>query len=97
MKQYVKVTPSYLTSAASKLSGYISRFEAGYRELLALMEGMRRWEGMDAQAFTAQVLGFEDDLQNMAALLKEYQKLLEYSASSYIDKQNYLYEMGRTL
>lgn len=96
-RNYVRVTPSSIKSAASSISNKISSFERDCRQLQTLVASSPKWQGKDAEAFAAQFKGFEDDLEKMIALLKAYQELLEYSAAHYIDKQNYLYEMGRQL
>lgn len=85
----IKVTPAELRTVASKIRSQAEDYAKQYTQLFNDVDGMANaWKGKDNTAFTNQIKGFQDDFQNMKALLEEYAAFLDKSANAYEQTQD---------
>lgn len=95
--EYIKVHPSVIVSSANTMETAIAEYETIYKNLISTVETTLKWEGIDAKSYITQVQGFKDDFQSMVSILKQYVELLKECSSTYVEVQDYLYQMGRQL
>lgn len=89
MGKKITVTPETLTSTAEKIDGLAADYQKVYTSLYGEIDKMKAaWDGEDNAAYTAQVKGFQDDLQKMYKLMIDYSQFLKMSAKSYEATQN---------
>ncbi|MBP3413774.1 MAG: WXG100 family type VII secretion target [Clostridia bacterium] len=83
------VTPAELEKASAQVSNLAEEYTQQYRQLFSEVDAMgSAWQGVDNQAFTNQIKGFEDDFIKMVTLLGDYANFLKYSAQHYTEVQN---------
>lgn len=78
------VTPVELERASAQIANLADEYNHLYRQLFAEVDAMgSAWQGVDNQAFTNQIRGFEDDFVKIVAILGDYANFLKHSAQHY--------------
>ncbi|GFN30950.1 WXG100 family type VII secretion target [Paenibacillus xylaniclasticus] len=88
MAKRIKVDPSQLETAAGKIRDQATEYQKLYNQLYNDVAHMgNAWKGEDNRAYTQQIDGFKDDLENMKRLMDEFARFLTESAKAYKDTQ----------
>ena len=98
MSRKIMVEPSRLDTAASKIEALVGEYQKLYAQLYSEVDGLgAAWKGQDNVAFVTQIKGFEDDFQNMSAIMSEYARFLRDSATKYRETQTEVMNSARRL
>lgn len=94
----IKVTPTELRTAASKIREQLEDYTTQYTKLFSHVDDMAAaWQGKDNTAFTTQINATLENFQSMKSLLEEYATFLEKSAQTYEDTQTQLTTAAKQL
>lgn len=92
------VDPAKLKSAAGKMESQSADYARLYNQLFTEVQGMARaWQGVDNQAYTTQIEGFREDLNQMKKLMDDYASFLKQSAETYTNTQQQVVSQAKTL
>lgn len=98
MARSITVDPAKLESASSKIDQQSADYERIYKNLFSEVSAMKAaWAGTDNIAYTTQIEGFQDDLQKMTQLMRQYAEFLKLSAKTYRDTQNEVVNAAKRL
>lgn len=98
MARAITVDPAKLESASAKIDQQSADYERIYKQLFSEVSAMKAaWGGVDNVAYTTQIEGFQDDLQKMTQLMKQYSEFLKLSAKTYRDTQTEVVNAARRL
>lgn len=85
----IMVEPDRLESAAASIESADSEYNRIYQAMYAEVDKMSsNWQGKDNTMFTSQIKGFEDDLRQISAIMRQYADFLRTSARSYREAQD---------
>ena len=94
----IMVDPAKLNSAAGKMEQQAADYAKIYGQLFTEVEGMAKaWQGADNLAYTTQINGFKDDLNQMKKLMDDYAAFLKQSATAYKITQDQIVNQAKTL
>jgi len=98
MARSITVDPTKLESAAAKIDNQSTDYERIYKALFSEVNAMKAaWAGVDNMAYTTQIEGFQDDLQKMTQLMRQYSEFLKQSAKVYRDTQSEVVNAAKRL
>jgi WXG100 family type VII secretion target len=98
MARSISVDPTKLESASAKIDNQAADYERIYKQLFSEVGAMKAaWAGVDNVAYTTQIEGFQDDLQKMTQLMRQYSEFLKQSAKVYRDTQNEVVNAAKRL
>ncbi|MCD1257382.1 WXG100 family type VII secretion target [Paenibacillus athensensis] len=84
MGRKIVVDPVKLEAAAKQMTAQADDYKSLYEKLYSEVGGLKAgWDGVDNQAFVAQIEGFREDFQNMMTLMTQYAEFLTTSAATY--------------
>lgn len=86
----IRVQPSELTAAASKIVSYRSNYIDDYNEIINKVNNLTStsFGGADAEAFAQKVQEFKKDFIQMENILQEYINFLNNAAEAYKNAQS---------
>ena len=92
------VDPAKLDAAAASIEQQAADYQKVYQQLFTEVEGMAKaWQGADNLAYTTQINGFKDDLNQMKKLMDDYAAFLKQSATAYKNTQDQIVNQAKTL
>jgi len=84
MGRKIVVDPAKLEAAAKQMNAQANDYKSLYEKLYGEVSGLKSgWDGVDNQAFVAQIEGFKEDFQAMVTLMTQYADFLTTSAGTY--------------
>lgn len=94
----IMVDPSKLEIAANKMEQQAADYAKLYKQLFTEVEAMEKaWQGADNIAYTTQIQGFREDLNQIKKLLDDYSTFLKQSAKIYKNTQEEVVNKAKTL
>ena len=94
----IKVDPAILKSTAGKVDAQAAEYRKEFAQLYADVDAMKAaWQGVDNQAFTAQIEGFRPEFEKMAKLMDEYSSFLKQAAEVYQSTQDQIAAAAKKL
>lgn len=95
----IRVQPSELTAAASKIVSYRSSYIDEYNELVRTVNNLTSgsFGGVDAEAFAEKVTTFKKDFMQMENILQEYIDFLNNAAEAYKNAQSKVVSSAKSL
>ena len=98
MAKTIIVTPEQLETTAGTIEGLAADYQAQYNQLYTETNAMASsWSGKDNVAFTNQIAGYKNDLENMHRKMIEYASFLRKTAKAYRDTQDAVVSEARRL
>jgi len=98
MARSITVDPAKLDSASAKIDQQSADYERIYKQLFSEVSAMKAaWAGVDNVAYTTQIEGFQDDLNKMTQLMRQYSEFLKLSAKTYRDTQQEVVNAAKRL
>ena len=98
MAKTIIVTPEQLETTAGIIEGLAADYKAQYNQLYTETNAMASsWSGKDNVAFTNQIAGYKNDLENMHRKMIEYASFLRKTAKAYRDTQDAVVSEARRL
>lgn len=74
------------------------RYNGAVQKLYNSVQAMQaNWQGEDNQAYTDQIMGFQNDFTNMSTLLQQYADFLKNTATAYAETQDNVASDARAL
>ena len=96
--QYIRVEPQQLTDCALRIENSEEDYRRLGNELYARVDALAEaWQGKDNIAFTTQIRSYEEDLQQIALIMRQYAEFLRNSARAYSETHEGLSEEARRL
>jgi WXG100 family type VII secretion target len=98
MARSITVDPAKLESASAKIDQQSADYQRIYKNLFNEVSAMKAaWAGVDNIAYTTQIEQFQDDLEKMTQLMKQYAEFLKVSAKTYRDTQSEVVNAAKRL
>jgi len=89
MSGSIKVDPAMLKSSAAKIDAQSAQYRKQFAQLYNEVNNMKNaWQGVDNQAFTAQIEGFKPEFEKMAKLMDDYSQFLKSASTAYQKTQD---------
>jgi len=84
MGHKIWVAPAVLRGKAGTIRGLARSYGDAYRKIYVQVDSLRStWRGADNDAFTVQIEGFRQDLDDMRTLMMQCADFLDTSADEY--------------
>ena len=98
MAKTIIVTPEQLETTAGRIESLAAEYKTQCNQLYSETNAMASsWSGKDNVAFTNQIAGYKNDLENMYNKMIEYASFLRKSAKAYRDTQDAVVTEARRL
>jgi len=94
----IKVDPAVLKSTATKVDTQAAEYRKQFGNLYTEVETLKAaWQGVDNQAFTAQIDSFKPEFEKMAKLMEDYSAFLRNAADNYQKTQDAIAGVAKKL
>lgn len=87
-KGQITVDTAQLDNVAEEVKKLADNYLAEYKALYEYVNDMKQaWAGIDNDAYTNQIIEFQDDFRKMEELMREYSEFLKSAAEKYRQTQ----------